>query len=126
MKIIRTALLFVSAVVFSAICVSRAKADNWNEKTLVTFNDSVEIPGQTLPAGSYVFQLANSSANRAIVEIWNADQTQLIATLITIPDYRAETPNKTIFDFDERPGDSPMAIDTWYFPGKNFGLRFIY
>jgi len=32
-----------------------ARADQWDKKkTIVTFNDAVEIPGQVLPAGTYV------------------------------------------------------------------------
>jgi hypothetical protein len=104
----------------------RAKADTWDKKTVVTFSDSVEIPGQVLPAGTYVFKLANSISDRHIVQIWNEDETQLLATLLTAPDYRLNPPDKTIFEFDERPGDSPMAIHTWFYPGENMGQQFLY
>jgi hypothetical protein len=44
------------------------------------------------------------------VQIWNADETQIFATIRTIPNTRFEPPDKTIFEFDERSGDSPMAL----------------
>jgi len=91
----------------------------------VTFGDSVEIPGQVLPAGTYVFKLLNSS-DRRIVQIWNASETQILATTITIPDYRPVPPDATIFEFDERPGDSPMALHSWFYPGDNIGQQFVY
>ncbi|MGA2096785.1 MAG: hypothetical protein ABSH39_10835, partial [Candidatus Acidiferrum sp.] len=32
---------------------------------------------------------------------------------------------RTIFEFDERSGDSPMALHRWFYPGDNFGQRFV-
>src|SRR5258708_12348504 len=76
-----------------------ARADQWNKKTIVTFNDAVEIPGQVLPAGTYVFRLADSISNRHIVQIWNADEDQVLATIMTIPNWRFETPDHSPFLF---------------------------
>jgi hypothetical protein len=102
------------------------RGDTWDKKTIVTFKDAVEIPGQVLPAGTYVFKLANSLANRHIVQVWSEDETQIFATILTVPSYRLDTPDTTVFEFDERPGDSPMAIHTWFYPGENMGEEFIY
>jgi len=126
MRIIKTFQIRVCAAVLCTFLGCRAKADTWDKKTVVTFSDSVEIPGQVLPAGTYVFKLANSISDRHIVQIWNEDETQLLATLLTAPDYRLNPPDKTIFEFDERPGDSPMAIHTWFYPGENMGQQFLY
>ncbi len=126
MRIIKAFQLCVCAAVLCTFLGASANADTWDKKTVVTFGDSVEIPGQVLPPGTYVFKLANSISDRHIVQIWNEDQSQLIATLMTIPDYRPETPDRTIFDFDERPGDSPMAIHTWFYPGDTTGQQFLY
>ncbi len=126
MRIIKTFQICVCAAVLCTFLGCRAKADTWDKKTVVTFSDSVEIPGQVLPAGTYVFKLANSISDRHIVQIWNEDETQLLATLLTAPDYRLNPPDKTIFEFDERPGDSPMAIHTWFYPGENMGQQFLY
>ena len=51
-----------------------AKADQWNKETKLTFSAPVQIPGQVLPAGSYVFKLADSQADRHIVQIFTEDQ----------------------------------------------------
>ena len=37
-----------------------AYADEWDQKTIFTFSAPVEIPGQVLGAGTYVFKLADS------------------------------------------------------------------
>ena len=126
MRIIQTFQLCICAAVLCTFLGAGANADAWDKKTVVTFSDSVEIPGQVLPAGTYVFKLANSISDRHIVQIWTGDETQLLATLMTVPDYRLEPPDKTIFEFDERPGDSPMAIHAWFYPGDNMGQQFLY
>jgi hypothetical protein len=126
MRVVKIIQLAVCALMLSAILSPAIKADDWDKKTIVTFADAVEVPGQVLPAGTYVFKLANSISDRHIVEIWTGDQSQLLATILTIPGYRAETPNKTVFEYDERPGDSPMALHAWFFPGDHTGQEFVY
>jgi hypothetical protein len=126
MRIVRAIQISMCAAVLCATFVTAARADNWDKKTIVTFSDSVEIPGQILPAGTYVFKLANSTSDRHIVQIWNGDETQILATILTIPNYRLDPPDKTIFEFDERPGDSPMALHSWFYPGDNTGHEFVY
>jgi hypothetical protein len=114
------------AAVLCATFVTAARADNWDKKTIVTFSDSVEIPGQVQPAGTYVFKLANSASDRHIVQIWNGDETQILATILAIPNYRLDPSDGTIFEFDERRGDSPMALHIWFYPGDNTGQEFVY
>jgi hypothetical protein len=113
-------------MLFGATLAPGARADQWDRKTIVTFSDSVEIPGQVLPAGTYVFRLADSPTDRHIVQIWNADETQILATTITIPNTRSERPDKSIFEFEERAGNSPMALKVWFYPGDSTGQEFIY
>jgi hypothetical protein len=126
MRIIKAVQLSICAAMLCAVLGVGANASTWDRKTIVTFSDSVEIPGQVLPPGTYVFQLADSISNRNIVQIWTGDESQLLTTLMTIPDYRPDSPDKTIFDFDERPGDAPMAIHSWFYPGETRGEEFIY
>ena len=128
MKTLRGAAVavLVTIVLLGATLAPSARADQWDKKTIVTFNDAVEIPGQVLPAGTYVFRLADSISNRHIVQIWNADEDQVLATIMTIPNTRFETPDDSLFEFDERPGDSPQALKVWFYPGNNTGEEFIY
>jgi hypothetical protein len=126
MRIVKMIQLAVCAFMLCAVLSPAIKADDWDKKTVVTFADSIEIPGQVLPAGTYVFKLANSISDRHIVEIWTGDESQLLATILTIPDYRPDAPNRTVFEYDERPGDSPMALHAWFFPGDHTGQEFVY
>jgi len=62
-------------------------ADEENKAIKLTFSESVEVPGQVLSAGTYWFTLADSESDRNIVQMWNADRTRLVATVLAIPDY---------------------------------------
>src|SRR5271163_98669 len=92
----------------------------------MTFNQPVEIPGQILPAGTYTFKLLESPSDRHIVQVFNADGTQLIATILTINDYRLKPTGRTVVKFAEQPGDAPEALKAWFYPGDNFGQEFVY
>ena len=109
-----------------ALAVPKARADEWDKKTTLTFNEPVQVPGTTLPAGTYVFKLADSESDRTIVQVFNADGTKLITTILAIPDYRTKTPSKTIISFNERPSGQPEALRAWFYPGDNFGVEFVY
>lgn len=120
--------LALMGAVFSPV----AKADEWNQKTTMTFSAPVEIPGVhqkgwgVLPAGTYVFKLLDSQSDRHIVQIFNQDETQVIATILAIPNYRLKATGKTVVTFRERPAGEPEALRAWFFPGENFGQEFVY
>jgi hypothetical protein len=103
-----------------------ATADEWNEETVLTFNEAVEIPGQVLPAGTYVFRVADSQSDRDIVQISTEDQKHVLATVLAIPDYRAEPTDKTVVTFEERRSGSPEALRSWFYPGDIYGVQFVY
>lgn len=103
-----------------------ARADEWNKETVVTFNQAVEIPGQVLLPGTYVFKLMDSQADRNIVQVFSKDETHLYATILAIPDYRIEPKGRTIIKFEERTSSSPEAIKAWFYPGDLYGQEFVY
>ncbi len=98
----------------------------WDKKTLLTFDQPLEIPGVVLPAGQYVFKIANSQANRHIVQVFNADENRIFATILAIPHYRMTPADKTVILFEERRADQPQAIHAWFYPGEQFGQEFVY
>jgi hypothetical protein len=65
-----------------------AKAGKWQEKTAFTFSTPVEIPGQVLEPGTYVFKLANSASDCNIVEVFNKDESHLYGISLAVPDDR--------------------------------------
>ncbi len=128
MKSSKRQIIILCMVVLSALFVtSSASADARNKATKLTFRGPVELPGVALPAGTYWFQLADTNANRNIVQVWNEDRSQLIATLLTIPNHRMHpATDASLVNFDERPTGTPEAIQAWFYPGNNFGQEFVY
>jgi hypothetical protein len=116
----------------SAAFSPSVKADEHNQKTTVTFSEPVEIPPvyitgmRFLPAGTYVFKLVNSSSNRHIVQIFNADETKIYATVLAIANYRLVPKDRTVITFNEGLAGQPEAIRAWFYPGANWGEEFVY
>src|ERR1700704_3812220 len=102
----------VSLALFGMFFVPKVRADEWDKKTLVTVDQPIQVPGKVLPAGSYVFMQPELN-DPTLVRIFNADETHLITTVQGIPDYRMETPDKTILQFEERPSGQPEALKSW-------------
>ncbi len=117
--------LLVAAATIAAF-MPAAKADDWDQKTIVSFGGPVEIPGQVLPAGTYVFKLADSASDRNIVQVFSKDEKQLYGTFLAIPDYRLKPASKPIITFEERPAGAPEAVKAWFYPGENHGHDFVY
>jgi hypothetical protein len=114
----------------ASLCISfapsNAYGDVWDKKTTFTFNAPVEVPGQVLQPGSYVFKLLNTQADRHIVQVFNKDQNHLIGTFLTIPDYRMQAADKPLITFEERAAGAPEAIKSWFYPGDSYGNEFVY
>jgi len=106
--------------------LTKAKADDWNKETNVTLSAPMEIPGQVLPAGNYVFQLADNQSDRNIVQIFNEDKIHIIATIAAIPAYRLEPSDSTVITREEEPAGHPEALSRWFFAGDVRGVGFVY
>ncbi len=126
MKILKVLIFSLAVSLLAGMITTPARADQWNKETKLTFSQPTEIPGMVLPAGTYTFTLSDSVAYRHIVQVWNEDHTQLITTVLAIPNYRLEPTGETVIEFHERPGDSPHALRAWFYPGDNFGQEFAY
>ena len=116
--------LCVLTVVLAAGFV--ATASELDKKTIFTFSQPVELPGVALPAGTYVFKVLDSISDRNIVQVFNKDETKLIGTFVTIPDYTPQPSDKTIVKFSETSAGGPKAIKEWFYPGENVGWEFVY
>ena len=111
---------------------SSIRADEWDKKTTITFSGPVQVANTQLPAGTYVFKLADTP-DRHIVQIFNQDETHVIATILAIPDYSLTPADKTVVKFAETSEgsetsgtqpDSGVPIKEWFYPGDNSGEEF--
>ncbi len=122
-----SAMILVSLV--TVVVSPTAKASEYDKKTIVTFSQTIEIPGvgqQFLPAGTYVFKLVDSLSDRDIVQIFSKDETHVFATILSIANYRLKPTNNTVMTFRERAVGQPEAIRAWFYPGATWGQEFVY
>jgi hypothetical protein len=115
----------LAALLLGATLAS-AQAPDTNNTTIVTFSAPVSLPGVTLPAGSYLFKLADSQVNRNIVQVFDKDRSKILATILAIPAERLQPADETVITFAESPANTAPAIRFWYYPGDKRGQEFAY
>ena len=121
-----TNVIVLAGLAFLGGMAPRALADDWDERTIFTFSNPVEIPGQVLDAGTYVFKVVDSASDRNVVQVFSEDENHLYGTFLTVPDYHQRPSGKTIINFEERAAGDPEAVKTWFYPGDNYGHDFVY
>src|SRR2546429_1632714 len=82
-------------IAFGAFFELAAHADEANELTKITFSSPIQIPGQVLPAGTYIFQQAEPDDDLNVIQIFNADRRAVCATLQTVPAEHTEATGDT-------------------------------
>jgi hypothetical protein len=126
-KVVKQLVLAVASIGLLGVAIApSARADEWNKKTILTVNETIQVPNKVLPPGKYVIKLLDSPSNRHVVQIFNGDETQILTTILAIPNYRLQPTGKTVFGFWETPPGQPKALRAWFYPGDNFGQEFAY
>ena len=126
MQISKLSMIAGFIIAFALIFELTARADEGNQLTKISFSEAVQVPGRVLPAGDYEFVLARSDSNRNLVQIFNADGTELYAIVQTIPVERARETGGTTITLAQRPDGKPRALLTWFYPGVETGHEFLY
>jgi len=97
--------------------------------TILTFSAPVQLPGMTLPAGKYRFEMADINNAAHTVRVLSEDGKKVFGTFSTIP---TTTPTRDLRDTDtlvmfaERPAGQPQAAKEWYYPQRSIGEEFVY
>jgi LPXTG-motif cell wall-anchored protein len=120
------AILCAVMLVFTSL--PKVSADDWDKKTVITFGETVQIPGQALPAGTYVFKVMRLTGDGHVVQVFDQQEHKLFATLMAIPVYRDPSagPERTAIRFEERLSSEPQAVKIWFRPGDTIGNEFVY
>jgi hypothetical protein len=116
------AVLALAAV--TAAAPSRASLGRWDR---LIFNGPVALPGVVLPAGAYIFEVANPDtsltvvrvSNRATGRVYFADFTERVPR-------PAALPADQLVSLGEAPKGEAVPIKVWYPSGRSQGHRFIY
>jgi len=117
---------FLTAVGILASTLTTA-ASPFNRATYFTFRTSVTLPGTVLPAGEYVFEIANPNGSADVVLVRNKARSALHFMALT----RAVT-RDTSHGLDaaivlgEANRSEPRRINAWYAAGETTGRQFMY
>jgi hypothetical protein len=118
----------LGCVVGVAACLlaGSASAQNFNRTTYLSFSTPVELPGVTLPAGTYMFRLSDSTSDRHVVQVLDKDGAKLHARILAMPAKRLHVDDKSVVTFHELPAEATPAVRYWYYPGDDIGQEFAY
>jgi hypothetical protein len=129
MRCIKTTVLVTCATVLLTAGFASAQ-DTSSRVTRMTFTAPVELPGVTLPAGTYTFRLADPKGDggRHIVQILDEKDEKIVATVMAMPARRLKTEEVNVVTFREEAASAgkPSAIRFWYYPNDIMGQEFAY
>jgi len=125
-NIIATACL-TALVATVTLMTARAQDFIGLEKSKLTFSAPVELPGMTLPAGTYTFKRPDPNTAR-IIQVFTEDEKKILGTFLTVPTKRLEVTSDNVVTFKERDAKAEMApaVHYWYYPGLETGHEFVY
>jgi hypothetical protein len=122
----RKAFITMGLLLAFVVMLPSARADEFDQATKLSFNQSFQIPGRVLPAGSYWFVLVSDPTNRNIVRIFNSDKSTLYATIFAINTESPTPTDKTAITFALREPMQPETLLSWFYPGRTSGHQFVY
>jgi len=124
--------VFTSICAAGALCAALTAAPAFaqqplDSRTEFTFNTPVELPGVTLPPGTYVFRFVDATTGRKVMQVQAKDaSSKTYGLFLTISAQRPKPSDDAELRFLETPAGAPAAIKTWWYPGNTIGREFIY
>lgn len=104
-----------------------AQGGPMDSRTEFTFNQPVELPGITLPPGTYVFRFVDATTGRKVMQVQAKDaSSKTYGMFLTISAQRPKPSEDAELRFLEPPAGQPAAVKTWWYPGNSIGREFIY
>ena len=114
-------------VLLGVLATSAASALDARRTTYFTFSRTVQMPGVALPAGTYIFEVANPDSSADVVRVLSRDRKQVFLTKFTRPIYReAKGDLKATISLGEAPAGNPPTVKAWYPQSETRGREFIY
>jgi len=125
------AVALAMVLLMSASAHVRAQGGTANKRTFLTFSGAVQVPGATLPAGNYVFRLANPNA-QTIWQVLDGRERHVLSTFFDVPSPRRTTQEQNraggrpVVIMGETAQGIPPAIRVLYYPTDLYGTELIY
>ena len=116
-----------AAAILTTMAAAPARAQTMDSRTEFTFNQPVELPGITLPPGTYIFRFIDATTGRKVMQVQAKDMSSKnYGMFLTINAQRPRASDDAELRFLETPAGQPAAVKTWWYPGNTMGREFIY
>lgn len=119
-----------TAAFLTAASTASAQDSNVDQRTYLTFSGPVQMPGVTLPAGKYVFRLADTALHN-VMQVFDGEEKHIIGQWFFVPANRtteeqSRADGKPVVMFREMPEGMTPAIHYFFYPTDLTGKEFIY
>lgn len=122
--------LFIPAACIAALVAvatpSPASGATVDKLAYLTFNASVQVPGATLPAGTYRFHVVDADTSADVMQVLSNNGRIAYAMFLTLPDRRMQLTDTPTVTFMETPSGVPPAVRTFFYGGEYHGYQFVY
>jgi hypothetical protein len=116
-----------AAAMMLTMSATPVSAQPLDQRTEFTFNQPVEMPGVTLPPGTYIFRFVDATSGRKVMQVQAKDaSSKNYGMFMTISAQRPRAADDAELRFLETPAGQPAAVKTWWYPGNTIGREFIY
>jgi len=126
-----TGILAAALVAKAASAHLHAQAVTINKRTFLTFRAPVQVPGATLPAGTYVFRMADPAV-QTVSQVLDANERRVLAQFFFVrtADRTIQEINhangKPVVRFHETPRGIAPPVKVLYYPTDPAGDVFLY
>jgi hypothetical protein len=117
-----------TGLLLAGVMGGTALAQSFDKRTFFTFSGPVAVPGVTLPAGEYMFRVADAATQRNVLQVLSADGQTSYAQFFALRTYRPDSEAKAEPElrFLETASGMPAAVKSWWYPSDRDGYEFIY
>jgi len=125
----RIAYMFVGVALLGVMATSSATGKTMDNRrtTYFTFSGAVRMPGATLPAGTYIFEVVNPDSSSDVVSVRSRDRSKVYLMQFTRFVERPSKGNlKATVALGETADGIPPPVKTWYPQFETRGREFIY
>jgi hypothetical protein len=124
---LKSKLALVSCLaIVSAVMAARGASGSIPHTNYLTFSAPFALPGVSLPAGTYVFDVVATSSNN-VVRVRSLDGSHTYVTAFTVSVQRpTELPAGRQIVFNEVPAGTTTPVKAWFPIGQTIGHQFVY
>lgn len=94
------------------------------ETSVFTFSEPVELPGMTLPRGTYTFKV---DENKEAVWIFTLDRSEVYGPFLAAPEIRTHGIRLQMVSLEETGNEqTPVRLRAWFAQGRSMGHELLY